>query len=86
MKPLLKAARNTLTTHFAILCIALVLFSSRFSYAQLFTFPKQDLIDYTASSPFERFADGRPKLPDALMERARGLSAEEVWETLGEGF
>ena len=31
---------------------------------------------------FERFADGRPKVPDALIERARGLAAEEVFAIL----
>lgn len=50
--------------------------------AQLMTFSKQDLIDYTAANPFPRFPDGRPKIPDAYLERARNLSAEEVWEVL----
>src|SRR5207302_776349 len=55
--------------------------------AQLFTFSKQDLIDYTAKNPFDRFADGRPKVPDNLIERARGVSAEEIWAVLPEqGF
>lgn len=50
--------------------------------AQLFSFPKPELIDYTAQNPFDRFPDGRPKVPDGLIERARGLSSEEVWEVL----
>jgi 4-hydroxy-4-methyl-2-oxoglutarate aldolase len=55
--------------------------------AQLLTFSKQELIDYTAANPFERFSDGRPKVPDALLERARELSSEEVWAVLQEkGF
>jgi 4-hydroxy-4-methyl-2-oxoglutarate aldolase len=55
--------------------------------AQLLSFPKQDLVDYTAQNPFERLADGRPKVPDDLIERARGLSSEEVWAILEEkGF
>ena len=55
--------------------------------AQLLTFSKQDLIDYTAGNPFDRFADGRPKVPDELIERARDLSSEEVWAVLqGKGF
>ena len=55
--------------------------------AQLFTFPRQDLVDYTAQSPFDRLPDGRPKVPDDLIERARGLSSEEVWAVLHEkGF
>ena len=50
--------------------------------AQLLTFSKQDLIDYTAQNPFDRLPDGRPKVPDDLIERARGLSSEEVWAVL----
>lgn len=52
--------------------------------AQLIGFSKQDLIDYTAANPFDRFQDGRPKIPDAYLERARDLSSEEVWATLQE--
>lgn len=54
------------------------------SPAQLLTFSKQDLIDYTSQNPFDRFPDGRPKIPDDLMERARGLSSEEVWASLSQ--
>ena len=55
--------------------------------AQLLSFPKQDLVDYTAQNPFDRLADGRPKVPDDLIERARELSSEEVWSVLEEkGF
>ena len=63
------------------------LLSSTCAYAQLFTFSKQELIDYTANSPFDRLADGRPKVSDAMSERARELSSEEVWAGLHEeGF
>jgi regulator of RNase E activity RraA len=50
--------------------------------AQLITFSKQDLIDYTSQNPFDRLPDGRPKVPDDLIERARGISSEEVWTIL----
>src|SRR5204862_7833002 len=41
----------------------------------------------TSQSPFERFADGRPKIPDGLIQRARGLSSEEVFAILpGKNF
>ena len=57
------------------------------AHAQLFTLTKEQLIEFTAQNPFERFPDGRPKVPDALIERARGLSAEEVLAVLpGKGF
>ena len=55
--------------------------------SQLVTFSKQDLVDYSAQSPFERFPDGRPKVPDNLLQQARELSSEEVWAVLREkGF
>jgi len=57
------------------------------SHAQLFTLTKEQLIEYTSQNPFERFADGRPRIPDGLIERARSLSSEEIWGILpGKGF
>jgi 4-hydroxy-4-methyl-2-oxoglutarate aldolase len=52
------------------------------SQAQLFTLSKDQMVELTAQSPFERFPDGRPKVPDGLIQRARGLSAEEVFAIL----
>ena len=57
-------------------------FFSSISIAQLISFPKPELIDYTAHNPFDRLPDGRPKVPDNLIERAKGLSSEEVWAVL----
>src|ERR1700730_2372280 len=54
------------------------------AHAQLFTFSNQDLIDYTAKNPFERSPDGRPKVPEDMIERARGLSSELCWTPLEE--
>ena len=55
--------------------------------AQLFQFTKQDLIDYTPQNPFERFPDGRPKIPEKLLKRAQDVSLEEIWRVLPEkGF
>jgi regulator of RNase E activity RraA len=39
-------------------------------------------MDYTAQEPFDRLSDGRPKVPNDLIERARELSSEEVWAVL----
>ena len=50
--------------------------------AQLLSFSKQDLVDYTAQEPFDRLPDGRPKVPNDLLERARELSSEEIWAVL----
>ncbi|MEO8371706.1 MAG: dimethylmenaquinone methyltransferase, partial [Candidatus Solibacter sp.] len=55
--------------------------------AQLNTLTKEQMIEYTAQNPFERFADGRPKVPDSIIERAKGISMEEVFGVLpGKGF
>jgi 4-hydroxy-4-methyl-2-oxoglutarate aldolase len=50
--------------------------------AQLFTLSKDEMIALTAQNPFDRFPDGRPKIPDSILKRAKDLSAEEVWTVL----
>jgi hypothetical protein len=52
------------------------------SHAQIFKFTREEMIKYTANNPFERFEDGRPKAPDALLEKVKDLSAEEVLAVL----
>lgn len=55
--------------------------------AQLFTLTKEQMIQLTEKNPYERFEDGRPKVPDAVLEKAKGLSAEEIWGVLpGAGY
>ena len=82
MAHILKTIRSTIFKGVFVITLA-----STSAYAQLYTFSKQELIDYTAKSPFDRLADGRPKVPDAMIERARDLSSEEVWAGLHEeGF
>jgi 4-hydroxy-4-methyl-2-oxoglutarate aldolase len=50
--------------------------------AQIYTLTHDQMVKMTAESPYDRFPDGRPKVPDALLEKARGLSIEEVWVVL----
>jgi hypothetical protein len=55
--------------------------------SQVFTFTREQLIEYTAQNPYARFEDGRPKVPDDLLAKCKDLSAEEVWAVLpGEKF
>jgi 4-hydroxy-4-methyl-2-oxoglutarate aldolase len=61
---------------------AAVLMTATLAGAQLFKLTREQLVEITADNPFERFADGRPKIPDALLERAKELSAEDVWAVL----
>ena len=48
-------------------------------HAQLYTLTKEQLTELTKQNTFDRFPDGRPKIPESLLERAKGMSAEEVW-------
>lgn len=72
---------RSVTTALSLSC-ALAMLAPMTAPAQLFQFSKQDLIDYTAQNPFERFPDGRPKVPDSMIARARGMSSEEIWAVL----
>jgi regulator of RNase E activity RraA len=70
----------------AIVCVAAMLTPVALR-GQLYSLNKEQMIELTAQNPFERFPDGRPKVPDGLIERARSLSAEEVLSVLpGKGF
>ncbi len=72
---------------FALAVVAMAIALPVISDAQIFTLSKEQMIEYTTQNPFDRFADGRPKVPDGLIERAKGLSAEEVWAILpNKGF
>lgn len=76
-----------LFTSLGLCACAIALLAPPRAHAQLFTFPKQELMDYTAKNPFDRLPDGRPKVPDDMIERARAMSSEEVWAVLPEkGF
>src|ERR1035438_4824458 len=48
------------------------------AHAQLWTWTRDQMVEYTPAWTGERFADGRPKVSDGLLERARGLSNEEI--------
>ncbi|MEZ5402172.1 MAG: dimethylmenaquinone methyltransferase [Bryobacteraceae bacterium] len=50
--------------------------------AQPFRWTREQMIHYTPQNPFDRFADGRPKVPDELLAKVKGLSVEEAWGIL----
>ncbi|MBL8175536.1 MAG: dimethylmenaquinone methyltransferase [Bryobacterales bacterium] len=57
------------------------------SSAQIFQFTREQMLQYTAKNPFERFPDGRPKVPDPLLEKVKGLAAEDIFGVLpGAGY
>jgi len=54
--------------------------------AQIFTLTREQLIQYTSQNPYDRFPDGRPKVPEDVLEKVKGLSAEEVLPILQHGY
>lgn len=55
--------------------------------AQLGMFSKDQLIAITSEWKGERFPDGRPKVPDEVLDKLADVAAEEAWGTLrGAGY
>ena len=50
--------------------------------AQSVQISKDYLIALTSEWKGERFPDGRPKVPDNIMKRMKGVSVEEAWATM----
>lgn len=45
--------------------------------AQINNLTREEMIRYTAKNPYERFSDGRPKVPDAVLGQIKELSSED---------
>jgi 4-hydroxy-4-methyl-2-oxoglutarate aldolase len=43
---------------------------------------REDLIELTKLNPFDCFPDGRPRVPDDLLERMKLVTTEEAWSVL----
>lgn len=51
------------------------------------TIPKEELIFLTSEWKGERFEDGRPKIPEDLLERAKRIGIDDAWTVLkNEGY
>jgi regulator of RNase E activity RraA len=62
---------------FLALCVLAV--SAR---AQQGFFTREDVIKYTPDWHGERFPDGRPKVPDEILDRMKKVTLEEAWASL----
>ena len=69
-----------------LLALFVALLVPAYAQGQVFTWTPEQMVKYTAQNPFERFPDGRPKVPDAVLEKVKGLSAEEVLGIAGRGY
>jgi len=68
----------TMRSKMAALALGVWVFAAGAARAQIFTLTREELIKYTAQNPYERFPDGRPKVPDALLKEFENMSSEEV--------
>jgi regulator of RNase E activity RraA len=70
---------------FIILFLSLNLSFTDSVFAQ--TISKEELIFFSSEWKGERFADGRPKIPDRLLERAKRIMIDDAWTVLkNEGY
>ncbi|MEI9946446.1 MAG: RraA family protein [Chitinophagaceae bacterium] len=70
-------------------CILLLVLSSLSFKSSLFaqTISKEEVTFLTSEWKGERFADGRPKIPDDLLERAKHIMIDDAWTVLkNEGY
>ncbi len=65
----------------SLLLFALMLLSAS-SYLSAQTIPKDELIFLTSEWKGERFPDGRPKVSDDLLERAKKIGLDDAWQVL----
>ncbi|GAB3927147.1 RraA family protein [Larkinella terrae] len=69
----------------SLVALFLTVFVVPISFAQ--TIPKDELVFLTSEWKGERFPDGRPKIPDALVERAKKIGIDDAWTVLkNEGY
>lgn len=65
----------------AVCCVAMVA-AAPYASAQQEFFTREDVIKYTPDWKGERFPDGRPKVPDEILDRMKTVTLEEAWATL----
>lgn len=73
--------RSTAAACSALFLAIIALTVSR-SEAQQGFFTPQDVIKYTPGWHGERFPDGRPKVPDDILDRMKTVTLEEAWAVL----
>jgi len=65
-----------------IFAIAILCAMAHLAAAQYGTFSKEERILYTKKNPYDRFQDGRPRVPDDILQRMKDVSIEEAWSVL----
>ena len=79
--------RCRVTERFAALTLSLAIWCCLQGAASGQTISKEQMIFLTAEWKGERFPDGRPKVPDDIIQRMRNVTIEQAWGVLrGAGY
>ena len=71
----------------SFLLLLLFLIQGLFNLASAQTITRDEMVFLTSEWKGERFPDGRPKISDDLIDRARNIGIEEAWQILNnEGY
>lgn len=62
--------------------VTMVLATANLAVSQYGTFSKEERILFTRQNPYDRFEDGRPRVPDDILERMKHVAIEEAWAVL----
>ena len=75
---------NALLRHSRWLALVVIVWLSAGAYGQVFRLSKEQMAQFTAENPYGRFPDGRPKVPDEVIENIKklDLDIEEAWGLL----
>ena len=65
-----------------MVCSGMMMGAFLMARAQQEFFTRDDVVKYTPDWTGERFADGRPKVPDAILDRMKTVTLEEAWAVL----
>jgi len=72
------------TARFSIWLISVTLVLTCASYSQLDLFSKEQRVEFTPEWHGDRFSDGRPNVPAAVLTRLADVTADEAWDVLQE--
>tara|TARA_B110000305_G_C19419779_1_gene630196 strand:+ start:38 stop:1006 length:969 start_codon:yes stop_codon:yes gene_type:complete len=80
-----KLFHKTKINYLLVFGLGFLLFVENSVYSQ--TIPKEELIFLTSSWKGDRFDDGRPKIADGIIQRAKNIGIDDAWTVLkNEGY
>ena len=68
--------------HYSLLFLLLFCLTSQSLFAQILTLSRDEMVKLTSQWEGERYPDGRPKVPEDILERIKNISIEEAWASM----